>query len=147
MTSINLGCGSTTLDGRVNVDCIAGRGIDLIFDLAQIPERRLPIPENSVDRILMSHVLEHLPNPLALMEELWRIAKHGAEIMIRVPHGGNDDAWLDPTHVRAYFPRSFNYFSQPKYYNFDYGYRADWKCDLIVICSPYFEQYKSDIRS
>ena len=70
MTSINLDCGGATLDGWVNVDCIAGRGIDLIFDLAQIPERLLPIPENSVDRILMSHVLEHLPNPLAVMEEL-----------------------------------------------------------------------------
>ena len=39
--------------------------------------------------------------------------------MIRVPHGGSDDAWEDPTHVRAYFPGSFGYLSQPFYANPD----------------------------
>ena len=53
--------------------------------------------------------------------------------MIRVPHGGSDDAWEDPTHVRAYFPGSFGYLSQPFYANADYGYRADWNPDKLIL--------------
>ena len=29
---------------------------------------------------------------------------------IRIPHGSSDDAWEDPTHVRAYFANSFGFF-------------------------------------
>ena len=48
-----------------------------------------------------------------------------------MPHGASDDAWEDPTHVRAYFPGSFGYFSQPYYWRADYGYRGDWKVEKI----------------
>ena len=53
--------------------------------------------------------------------------------VIRVPHGGSDDAWEDPTHLRAYFPGSFGYFSQPFYSNADYGYRADWNPEKLTL--------------
>ena len=75
----------------------------------------------------MSHVIEHLRHPLPLMQELHRIAKPGAIATIRVPHGASDEAWEDPTHVRAYFTGSFGYFSQPYYWRADYGYRGDWQ--------------------
>lgn len=65
------------------------------------------------------------------MQELYRIAKPNANCTIRVPHGGSDDAWEDQTHVRAYFPGSFQYFSQPYYWRTDYGYRGDWRTDKI----------------
>ena len=87
---------------------------------------------DSVDEFLLSHVIEHIRNPLPLMQELWRIAKPGAVMAIRVPHGGSDDAWEDPTHVRAYFTNSFGYYSQPYYWRADYGYRGDWRNDKLT---------------
>jgi hypothetical protein len=42
-----------------------------------------------------------------LMQELHRIAKPNGKLVIRCPHGASDDAWEDPTHVRAFFARSF----------------------------------------
>ena len=41
---------------------------------------------------------------------------------LELPFGATDMAWVDPTHKRPYFVRSFDYFQQP-FYNFaDYGY-------------------------
>ena len=66
------------------------------------------------------------------MQELWRIAKPNARMTIRIPHGGSDDAWEDPTHDRAYYANSFGYFSQPFYWRADYGYRGDWRVDKLT---------------
>ena len=57
-------------------------------------------------------------------------------MIIRVPHGGNDESWIDPTHLRPYFPRSFTYFGQPKYHMFDYGYSGDWECQTVYLATP-----------
>ena len=91
----------------------------------------LPFEESSVDEILLSHVIEHIFDPLSLMQEVYRIAKPDSYCTIRVPHGANDEAWEDQTHKRVYFPGSFGYFSQPYYWKADYGYRGDWQVEVI----------------
>jgi len=124
---LNLGCGRTILPGWMNIDSMALPGVDLIVDLDHLPATGLPLETDSATEFLLSHVIEHLRHPLPLMQELHRIAKPGAIATIRVPHGASDDAWEDPTHVRAYFTGSFGYFSQPYYWRADYGYRGDWQ--------------------
>ena len=79
------------------------------------------------------HVIEHLKTPVHAMQELWRVAKPGAACYLRCPYGSSDDAFEDPTHVRQYFINSFGYFSQPFYWRADYGYRGDWKPELIQL--------------
>ena len=92
----------------------------------------LPFNDSSVDEFLLSHIIEHIKNPLPLMQELYRVARPNALMTIRVPHGASDHAWTDPTHVHPYFARSFGYFSQPFYWRADYGYRGDWQVNLIT---------------
>ena len=70
------------------------------------------------------------------MQEISRIAKPDAQLQIRVPYGLSNTAWEDPTHVRPYFPNSFNYFQQPAYKTNDYGYRGDWKVEETVLRIP-----------
>lgn len=150
MIRLNVGCGRTILPGWVNIDRDRRDGADIAADLnncgppfEEHPTPRpsdapqpLPFADNSVDEFLLSHVIEHIPNALALMQELHRIAKPGAYMCIRVPHGASDDAWEDPTHVRAYFPGSFGYFSQPYYWKADYGYRGDWlTTEVALMCA------------
>ncbi|WP_029008264.1 class I SAM-dependent methyltransferase [Azospirillum halopraeferens] len=133
--NLHIGCGSTILPDHVNLDIVAGPGVDVAFDLDRCRDTPLPFPDDHFDTMRMAHVLEHLNEPLAVMQELYRVARPGCRLFIEVPHGGHDDAWVDPTHRRAYFPKSFEYFSQPKYYGFDYGYQGDWSlvsCDLFV---------------
>ena len=132
-TKLHLGCGRTHLPGWVNIDNVNLPGVDLVADLDACRHRRLPYSDDSVDEFLMSHVIEHIKDTLGLMQELHRIAKPGAKLVARVPYGSSDDAWEDPTHVRAYFIQSWGYFSQPYYWRADYQYRADWQPEQLEL--------------
>ena len=130
---LHLGCGRTILKGWVNVDRIALRGVDLTADLNACLTRCLPFEDDSVDEFLMSHVIEHITDTLSLMQELHRIAKPGAILTARTPYGSSDDAWEDPTHVRAYFIQSWGYFSQPYHWRSESGYRGDWQPETLEL--------------
>lgn len=133
MKRLNLGCGRNPIEGWINLDHMPLPGVDVVADLNACATTPLPFDENTVDELLMSHVIEHIANTLELMQELHRIAKPNAKLEILVPHGGSDDAWEDPTHVRPYFPGSFGYFSQPYYWRADYGYRGDWQPEKVIL--------------
>jgi SAM-dependent methyltransferase len=130
---LNVGCGRNAREGWVNLDSAALPGVDIVCDLEDLRRTPVDLPDATVNHFLLSHVLEHVRDSLGLMQELWRLATPGAIAVVRVPHGGSDDAWEDPTHVRAYFPGSFGYFSQPFYWRADYGYRGDWNPDKITL--------------
>jgi SAM-dependent methyltransferase len=89
-----------------------------------------------VNAVIRSAAGRWRTNVCLLMQELHRIAKPNGKLVIRCPHGASDDAWEDPTHVRAFFARSFGYFSQPFYWLADYGYRGDWQPAKIVLKRP-----------
>lgn len=136
---LNLGCGRGVIAGWVNIDARPGAGVDLVADLDRVRDRPLPFPDGTVSEFLLSHLIEHLADPLALMEELHRVALPGAVAEISVPYGASDDAWTDPTHRRPYFIGSFGYFSQPLYWRADYGYQGDWKPERVhLLIDPAF---------
>ena len=130
---LNVGCGRSALEGWINLDRSPGPGVDVVADLDAVRSTPIPLADDSVDEFLLSHVIEHLADPLGLMQELWRIAKPGALAGIRVPHGASDDAWEDQTHVRPYFVGSFGFFAQPWYWRADYGYRGDWQPERVTL--------------
>jgi SAM-dependent methyltransferase len=124
---LNLGCGRFADPGWINIDFVSLPGVDLVIDLNNLANEKLPFPDNCIEQFSMSHVIEHIENALPLMQELYRVATPNASLLIRCPHGASDDAWEDPTHVRPIFSQSFGYFSQPFYWRADYGYRGDWQ--------------------
>ena len=130
-TKLNLGCGRSILQGWLNLDVVAGPGVDLVIDLENCVPGRIPLPDGSVDELLASHLLEHIRAPLPLMQELYRVSRHDALLQVRLPYGSSDDAWEDPTHVRPYFLGSFGYFGQPHYWRADLGYRGDFRVEGI----------------
>lgn len=100
---LNLGCGKDILEGWINCDYLPGDGVDKVFDLMQ----GIPMPDNSVDYILASHVLEHIHLwHLKPMSEIHRVLKPGGIVEIRVPYGFNDE----PHHLRFFFPGSMDFF-------------------------------------
>lgn len=83
---VHLGCGEVYLDGFVNIDAhptpAGRRGPDRILRAED-----LDYPENSVDEIYASHVLEHL-SPAELLKALprWQQAlRPGGRLTIEVP--------------------------------------------------------------
>lgn len=131
-TKLNIGCGRTIRPDWINLDCVALEGVDIVGDCSK-PETYSSIPDNSLEIIEMSHILEHIYDPLPMFEALWHKAKDGCLLHIAVPHGANDMAFADPQHIRQYFPSSFQFFAQPAYKRADYGYRGDWDTDVITL--------------
>ena len=130
---LNIGCGRNIMPEWVNVDIAPLPGVDVVADLDNCRQKPMPFADDTVDAFLLSHVIEHIRDPLPLMQELYRVAKAGAVMLVRVPYGSSDDAFEDPTHVRQYFHGSFGYFSQPHYWRADYGYRGDWLARSVVL--------------
>lgn len=123
---LHIGCGRTKLKNWINIDNRVSVEPDVNFDLESCATSRLPFDDSSVDSIFCAHTLEHIVNILPLMQELYRVAKPGCRFLAVVPHGSNDAAYEDPTHVRHFFEGSFRYFGQSMYGGADYGYSADW---------------------
>jgi len=92
---LNLGCGDDFRKGYVNVDLYGLPDVRLDLNSANWPWE-----ENSVQEVAMFHVLEHLPDTVQVMKELYRICRDGATVHIKVPHPRHDDFLSDPTHVR-----------------------------------------------
>lgn len=53
---------------------------------ALVFEEELPLPDSSVDRILMVHALEFAENPRESLKEMWRVLAPGGRLVIVVPN-------------------------------------------------------------
>jgi SAM-dependent methyltransferase len=96
---LNMGCGRDYRRGWINLDLPTNKKADVRHDLNKFP---YPFKDSSIDIIYMSHVLEHLQDPIGVLNELYRIlSKHGL-LVVRVPHYTGNASWLDITHVRPY---------------------------------------------
>jgi len=98
---LNLGCGFQKRDGFHNVDKFPDCSPDAVVDLERFP---WPWPDDSVDEVVMRHVLEHLGADTEvyfnIFRELYRVCCHEAVVHITVPHPRHDTFLADPTHVR-----------------------------------------------
>lgn len=85
-------------DGWTNMDMVAGA--DIVHDLDQMP---WPLADDSVEQFYSSHCLEHLKDPLAVLNEVVRIGKLGCPVEIRVPHPNSDLAMV-AGHLHVFSP-------------------------------------------
>ncbi|HEU4559529.1 MAG TPA: methyltransferase domain-containing protein [Longimicrobium sp.] len=104
---LNVGCGHDIREGWVNLDLAALPGVDVVHNLDAFP---WPFDDGAFDEIEMINVLEHLPDPIAAVEELYRISAPDARVTIRVPYYNAPDAYTDPTHKAFFTERSFDFF-------------------------------------
>ena len=114
---LNLGCGNDYKPGWINCDTVATHNIkaDKYFDLEVFP---WPFPDNHADEILLEQVMEHLPNTLGTINEIWRILKPGGIVRINVPYAKSDCAYQDPTHRKFFTEKTMDYFTEAFPWNF-----------------------------
>lgn len=109
---LDLGCGQRKVAGATGTDIRPLAGVDVVHDLAHRP---YPFATSCADEVHLNHVLEHMPDAIQVLEEVWRITKPGGTVHIRVPHYTGPYAWKDPTHVRCFTTESFDYFGSNIY--------------------------------
>ena len=126
---LNMGCGLNPESGYVNSDRVPLPGVDVVCDFVHRP---FPFRDNTFDEVYMSHVLEHLPDTLGTMEEIYRIARPSATVIVKVPHYKHSNAFKDPTHVRFFTEETFDYFGKdPK------SYYTKARYDVVKVLKEY----------
>jgi len=124
---LNLGCCDAPQPGHVNVDHVGGPGVDVVADLRQ----PWPWPDGSASHIRAWDIVEHLPDKIHTMNELWRCLAPGGSAEIVVPTTDGSGAFQDPTHVSFWNRRSFLYYEAGNPYRerfaHSYGIRAKFR--------------------
>ena len=110
---LDVGCGPNKQAGAVGMDRRKLEGVDVVHDIEDLP---WPFADESFDKILCSHILEHLKPWLMvdLMDEMWRVLKPKGLVMIAMPYAGSFGFYQDPTHVKAWNEATAQYFD-PNY--------------------------------
>jgi SAM-dependent methyltransferase len=83
---VNVGCGSSGLDGWVNIDCFPAEGVTCVRDC----RTSLPLPSDSARGIFTEHFLEHLDyyeEAPRFLEECRRVLRPGGLLRVIVPDG------------------------------------------------------------
>lgn len=111
---LDLGCGSawvgrhfehyTGLDSSPEaVEAAAAHGISVIQGSVV---DRLPFEDASFDGVIAKDLLEHVPDPVAVVREITRVLKPGGKAFASSPDAQRW-VWDDYTHLRAFTRRGF----------------------------------------
>lgn len=111
MKILDVGCGVNKYKGAIGLDYNSETDADVIHDLGQFP---YPFEDDEFDKIVSFHVIEHVPDVMKLITELYRITKPGGVISFVTPHYTNPDWASDPTHKNHFNSYSFNTFVPEK---------------------------------
>ena len=120
---LDIGCGPRKRSGFIGADLVPVAGVDVICDLAN---GKWPFADNTFDVVNASHVFEHIADLDFVLSETARVIKHGAKLQVSLPYAGDLRAFQDPTHVRFFTLKTFEYYVaegsrvgawyQPKYF-------------------------------
>lgn len=108
MRILDVGCGQTKTPGAIGVDISANTQADV---LADVNRRPWPFGDNTFEQLICRHIIEHVVDLVAFLEEVHRVSKPGAVVKIVTPHFSNRYSFTDPTHLRHLAWRSFDYFT------------------------------------
>jgi len=104
---LDVGCGWNKTPGAIGIDSNPKTHADVIHNLGDVP---YPFTDNEFDEIVCRHVIEHVPDVMAFVTELYRITKPRGSITIITPHYTNPDWPSDPTHRNHFNSYSFRCF-------------------------------------
>lgn len=81
---IDVGCGANCKPGFLGID--REKWTSDVKYKCDFEHEKLPFKNSTVDSAYCCHVLEHLDNPMSLVDEVYRVLKPHGDFVIRVPH-------------------------------------------------------------
>jgi SAM-dependent methyltransferase len=109
MRILDIGCGTAKTEGAIGVDIAPLSGVDVIVNASKFP---YPFADDSFDAVYVLDVIEHLPDTVGVMEEIYRISRPDARVFIRVVNWNHRYSAMDPTHVGLFTEHSFDFFGE-----------------------------------
>ena len=111
LPKVDLGAAHDKPTGYIGLDLAAGPGVDIIKNVAE----GLPFEDGSVGLIRASDFLEHIPDSVSLMNEIWRVLVDGGWLLSSTPSSDGRGAFQDPTHVAFWNENSWWYYTNRFY--------------------------------
>lgn len=113
---LDVGCGINKYPGSIGLDRNPNTRADVIADLDIVP---YPFRGDSFREIRATHVIEHVSDVIATLEEFHRLLAPGGRAVIITPHYTDFSSFCDPTHKWHLNSFSLRYFGED---NGGYGY-------------------------
>lgn len=110
LRAVDLGAAHNERPGYVGVDLRPGPGVHFVADA-----RRLPFADASVGVVRAVDFLEHVADPVAMMNEIHRVLAPGGMLLSMTPSTDGRGAFQDPTHVSFWNSNSFWYYTNPDF--------------------------------
>jgi hypothetical protein len=100
---LDLGCGERKIKGYFGIDKNKHTGVDKVYNL----EKGIPLEDDSCKVVNAHHFMQYHSNPQFMMEEIYRVLKHGGEAIITVPKQVNQ---LHKSHWNEF---AIHYYTDP----------------------------------
>lgn len=105
---LNIGAGKRPLKEYINLDSRKLPGIDIVHDLNKYP---WPFKDNQFNEVIAMYSLELLEDFIKAIEEIYRISKNKARIIVYSPLFPNMRSAQDPLTRKFMTYNTFDYFT------------------------------------
>jgi SAM-dependent methyltransferase len=98
---LEIGCGVKPLhrSSFLGVDRFPLPGVDVVCDL---DKGGIPFPDDYFGLVYASHSLEHVRDLMAVMTEIWRVCRPGAQLCIVAPYYSTALNYANPYHFQSF---------------------------------------------
>ena len=132
LLALDMGAAHRKKPGFLGVDMHDLPHVDIVCDC----NVRLPFDDNSVGVIRAVDFMEHIKDPVHLMNEFHRVLAHGGMLLSMTPSTDGRGAFQDPTHVSFWNENSFWYYTKSNIRNFVPQIRARFQPSFIETGFP-----------
>ncbi|GAA1761106.1 glycosyltransferase [Luedemannella helvata] len=139
LLALDLGAAHNKREGYLGVDQYAEPGVDIVADVTE----GLDLPDGSVGVIRAADFLEHIPDKVAIFNELYRLLAPDGMLLSLTPSTDGRGAFQDPTHVAFYNENSFWYVTDADFARFVPEQRCRFQVSRLVTYfpSPWHQQH------
>lgn len=127
LLALDMGAAHRKRAGFKACDIQEGPGIDFSFDA----NKRWPFADNSVGVIRAVDFLEHIPDKVHVIKEIYRVLAHGGMLLSMTPSTDGRGAFQDPTHCAFYNENSFWYYTKANLNKFVEGLDVRFQASRI----------------
>jgi SAM-dependent methyltransferase len=99
MRRLDVGSGRKQREGFYGLDRFPMPGVAVVADLDRHP---FPFADDSFDLVVAVHSLEHVEDLLAVMREIWRVGRPGAQVCVVAPYYTAGLNLANPYHKQAF---------------------------------------------